>query len=444
MATPTGTDPHSPRVPPGWPGDDPTVPDEVGALGHAPRPERTRARRERATAVAPVPAADDGAAELDDANDVATGDTTGPDVVPTGRRGRRRSSAPPDDADDLVAGVQPAGRVLVVMVAALVLAMLVNADTLVERAERQPAGRERERSLAVWHPVQDISHALLIHRIRQLADWVVGDDEPAGVASDAVDGGGASGDDRGDGEPRPGAPADGDGDGEATSGGPAAAEVDLRTPTREDPLRLWVGGDSMAQVFGQSLVSASEATGLVEPTLHYEMASGLTRRDYYDWPRALNAAMADRDPDVVVVVFGVNDAQGIVLADGTPIQEVADPRWVVEYRRRVGALMDQLRADDRMVIWVRQPPMREPGYGARMALVNQAYADEAASRPWVTLVDPASVLGDPTGAYADVVTDAAGTPADVRQSDGIHLTAAGGELLAAQVLALVEAQGGPW
>jgi uncharacterized protein len=425
MATPTGTDPHSPRVPPGWPGDDPTVPEEVGALGHAPRPERTRARRERATAVAPVPAAD-AAAEV--AADVAADDAAAEIDDATG------------DTDDLVAGVQPAGRALVVMVAALVLAMLVNADTLVERAERLPVGRERERSLAVWHPVQDISHALQIHRIRQLADRVVGDDEPAGVASDAGDGRGASGDDRGDGEPLPGAPAGG----EATSAGPAAAEVDLRTPTREDPLRLWVGGDSMAQVFGQSLVSASEATGLVEPTLHYEMASGLTRRDYYDWPGALTAEVVDDDPDVVVVVFGVNDAQGIVLADGTPIQEVADPRWVAEYRRRVGALMDQLRADDRMVVWVRQPPMREPGYGARMALVNQAYADEAASRPWVTLVDPASVLGDPTGAYADVVPDAAGTPADVRQSDGIHLTADGGELLAAQVLALVEAQSGPW
>jgi hypothetical protein len=71
--------------------------------------------------------------------------------------------------------VQPAGRVLVVMVAALVLAMFLNADALVERAERKPLGRERDRALAVWHPVQDVSHALQLHRVRQFADWVAGE-----------------------------------------------------------------------------------------------------------------------------------------------------------------------------------------------------------------------------------------------------------------------------
>jgi hypothetical protein len=79
--------------------------------------------------------------------------------------------------DDLVAGVQPAGRVLVIIVAALVLAMLVNADALVERAERKPPGAERDRSLAVWHPVQDVSHVLQLDRLRQVTDWAVGDDD---------------------------------------------------------------------------------------------------------------------------------------------------------------------------------------------------------------------------------------------------------------------------
>ena len=49
------------------------------------------------------------------------------------------------------------------------------------------------------------------------------------------------------------------------------------------------------------------------------MASGLTRPDYYDWPAALAADLEATDPEVVVAVFGVNDAQGIVLPDGTPV-----------------------------------------------------------------------------------------------------------------------------
>jgi hypothetical protein len=167
------------------------------------------------------------------------------------------------------------------------------------------------------------------------------------------------------------------------------------------------------------------------------MASGLTRPDYYDWPRALATDLDAADPEVVVAVFGVNDAQGIVLPGGTPVPEVSDPRWSVEYRRRVGAVMDQLRDDGRLVLWVTQPPMHDPGFDARIDVVNQAFAAEAATRPWIVLVDPATVVGDANGAYADGLPDASGAPADVRRNDGIHLTDAGGELLATHVLGLL-------
>ena len=48
----------------------------------------------------------------------------------------------------------PAARVLLTMVLGLGLAALVNADALVERAERKPFGEARDRSLAIWHPVE--------------------------------------------------------------------------------------------------------------------------------------------------------------------------------------------------------------------------------------------------------------------------------------------------
>lgn len=380
-------DHHYAPVPPGWPGDDPTLPE--GGVAVADEPHGAGDRRQ-----------------------------AGDDLVAV------------DDDLDLVAGAQPAGRALVVMVLALVLAMLVNADALVERAERKPPGPGRDRSLAIWHPVQDVSHALQLHRIRQLADRLAGD-------------GGDHGDDR-EAAPlpsqhdtrRPGGAAPAEPAPPTTAAPDAAPEV--RTPTEDDPLRVWIGGDSMAELFGRSVVSAAEATGVVDPVLHYEMASGLTRPDYYDWPAALAADVDEHDPEVVVLVVGANDGQGIVAEDGTPVPEVADPRWAPEYRRRVGALMDQLRADGRLVVWVGQPPMREPGYAARLAVVNQAFADEAATRPWVVYVDPAPVVGDPAGGYVERRPGVDGVEQAVRRDDGIHLTEAGGELLAHHVLGVIE------
>ena len=102
--------------------------------------------------------------------------------------------------------------------------------------------------------------------------------------------------------------------------------------------------------------------------------------------------------------------------------------------------MDDLRADDRLVLWVLLPPMQDADYAARMAVVTQAVAAEAASRPWVVTVDAAASLADASGAFADTLPDAAGAPVDVRLDDGIHLTEAGAERLAAQVMEVLGAQ----
>jgi uncharacterized protein len=450
MTTPTGTGPpSSPRTPPGWPGDDPTVPDELGALGRRKaRPARPTPRRRRPAGrrlrpedeLAPRRRPDPGD-EPAAAGEREPEERPAPVVVEdadTGELDLDGRPVPPLPAIDPEAGTQPAGRVLVVMVAALLLAMLVNADVLVERAERKPLGPERDRELAVWHPVQDVSHALQLHRVRQLADWLAGNDDhhrggsPVPQATPETEAGREQAS-RAAGET--GATA-------ATEPPPtteAAGPPELRPPTAAEPLRLWVGGDSMAEIFGRSLVSQAEATGVITPTLHYEVSSGLVRPDYYDWPGALAEDLAAQDPDVVVTFFGANDGQGIVLPDGTPVQQVSDPRWTPEYRRRVGALMDQLRADDRLVVWLGQPPMRDAEFASRMALVNQAAMAEAATRPWVVYVDTAPLFGDPDRAFAELLPDASGNPTDMRQDDGIHLTRAGGDRLAAHVLDVVRA-----
>jgi uncharacterized protein len=445
MDTHTGSHPQRAPIPPGWPGDDPTLPNELATLGDLAPPRRRRPVEPVDDDATPEPDHERHAARADDHElDAGRADDDQPGVPEVSVHDPDVYDADDGDLDDdLIAGVQPAGRVLVVMVVALVLAMLVNADALVARAEGQAPGPGRDRSLAIWHPVQDVSHALQLHRVRDLAEAVVGDDEDEGADSDDDAAGeqrAPAGSEETPGTTEPGRPTGaGDEAGEGDGTGRAdTAVASLRTPTADNPLRVWIGGDSMAELFGRSLADRAAATGLVEPTVHYEMASGLTRPDYYDWPRALEADLDEVEPDVVVAVFGVNDAQGIVLPDGTPVPDVADPRWSREYRRRVGELMDQLRADGRLVVWVTQPPMREPGYGGRIAIVNQAVVAEAATRPWTVVVDPAPVVGDAAGAYAQALPDAAGAPIEVRRGDGIHLTTAGGDRLAAHVLTVIE------
>ncbi len=192
----------------------------------------------------------------------------------------------------------------------------------------------------------------------------------------------------------------------------------------------------MAQVFGESLVRLASETGVIEPTLDYRISSGLTRPDYFDWPAHLRAVLEREQPEVLVLVFGANDAQGIVTPEGEIYQPFEDG-WVAEYRRRVREVMDLVEGPDRLVVWVGQPIAASQEYSRRMARLNAIYAEEAAGRPGVVFVDSWSLFVDGSGQYSAYLPDEDGDIVLMRQDDGIHLTRAGGDRLAKAVLRVI-------
>ena len=96
-------------------------------------------------------------------------------------------------------------------------------------------------------------------------------------------------------------------------------------------------------------------------------------------------------------------------------------------------------AGERIVYWVGQPIMRSGSFSERMASVNAIYRDEAESRPWVRYVDAYAMFANDAGQYEAFLPGLDGRVQDMRQGDGIHLTRAGGDLLARHVLDLIEA-----
>lgn len=339
----------------------------------------------------------------------------------------------PDEDDDAPRGPLPAGRVLVVMLVGLLLAALLNADSLVEQAERKPFGWSRDVSLAVWRPVQGAAELLRVDRVRDSVDAALGHEDDGTpddfefpppdteVAVPPSDDGTGGGDD-----PAPGP---------TTS--TTVPEPELRTPTADEPLRVWIGGDSMSQVFGQSLQTMVDATGVMDDTLDYRISTGLTRPDYFNWPAHLDTEMPRLDPEVVVIMFGANDAQGMEV-DGQVFERLSEP-WTQEYRRRVAGTMDLLRADGRIVYWVGQPIMRDAAFSDRMAQLNEIFRSEAELRPWVRFVDSYSLFSSSSGSYEAFLPGVDGTVQDLRQGDGIHLSRQGGDLLARRVLDQIEA-----
>jgi hypothetical protein len=59
-----------------------------------------------------------------------------------------------------------------------------------------------------------------------------------------------------------------------------------RAISHDDPMRLWIGGDSLAGSFGPALGQMAGATGVVKATIDYKVSSGLADngiRDWYEW-----------------------------------------------------------------------------------------------------------------------------------------------------------------
>ena len=74
---------------------------------------------------------------------------------------------------------------------------------------------------------------------------------------------------------------------------------------------MLVVGDSDAGTFAPYLERLLDETGLVDVQLDYVVSSGLARPDFHDWPAHLRDTLSTSVPDVVIVTFGGNDAQGL-------------------------------------------------------------------------------------------------------------------------------------
>ena len=309
-------------------------------------------------------------------------------------------------------------QVTIVGVIALGLFTLMNASSLLRIVERQPFGWQRTIQVALVKPIDSLSHLLFLDRPRTAADDALGHEfGDAGAFDDLTT------------AAPPAATPD------ATSD--AAPATELPEPTAEDPLEIVVVGDSQAEILGQSMIDKAAATGVMEATLDFEFSSGLTRPDFFNWPAEIQQVVETTDPDVMVVVFGANDGQGMELDSG--VFQPGDPEWNAEYARRVDAVMTYLEQQGARVYWIGQPIARDAEYPAGLPLMNGIFEDVAADHPNTTVVSLYDLFADESGNYSDSLPGAGGEVVNMRNSDGIHMTRAGGDRAADAILAALEA-----
>lgn len=340
----------------------------------------------------------------------------------------------------------PAGKVLAVVLLSLGLASLLNVQSLRAAAERQPGGLTRDVALVLVWPLEGLSDVLGLDEPRLLVDRELlgrgqGGFTPQGAPVTGEAGGPPAGDAAGVIADQPALPVLAQLEAIPPEALAPAREAVDRQFSAADPLRIWVIGDSLTEQLGPALRDATATLPTADTQHDFHYSSGLTRPDFFDWHAQVAHLITEHDPDAWVVLLGGNDAQDIRTPEGRFVH-LGEPVWEATYRDRVGRLMDALTAAGRGVLWVGQPIMRDAEFDERMTYLNAIYAAEAAERPAVAFLATHARFATPEGRYADYLPAADGQLVLMRLSDGIHLTRAGGDRLAGDVLASLEAQWG--
>ena len=211
-----------------------------------------------------------------------------------------------------------------------------------------------------------------------------------------------------------------------------------RSPLTPDrPLRLWIGGDSLAGSLGPALGEKTAHTGVVAPTFDSRPSSGLASPSFFNWPEHATTEMARLNPEVVVFIMGTNDFS---FTESTRVDAQGVPEWRVSYARLVEQILGILGRNGRPVIWIGAPTLRDGEKDSGVRKVNEVAREVVERNADATYVDAYKLFSGLDGGYAATLPGVDGVPTRVRTSDGIHFTTKGAELLSAHVFALLDAR----
>jgi hypothetical protein len=308
----------------------------------------------------------------------------------------------------------PAYKGIFVLAFALLFAALLQAEGLRKQAQIQPAGFQRDLALRVTRPLVSVSRTLHLTTPRHELQVAIGreheDDVDTRVSLTLPPPAGPIARTPPRGHRRP------------------AAAKPLFTAAR--PLRVWVAGDSLAQIPGDALERVGGAVDVVG--VESRLSTGLARPDLYNWFTRIQQVPRLLHPDVAVFSFGADDAHDYMA--GAHVGPFGSPSWIAEYRRRVDGVTRELNAQGIYVVWLGLPIPDGPGFRKSFPVVNailegvaKAHAKRAA------YVDTWHLLDDFHGRYTAYLR-VHGKLTLMRLPDGVHYTQAAGDLVAAQLV----------
>jgi hypothetical protein len=214
---------------------------------------------------------------------------------------------------------------------------------------------------------------------------------------------------------------------------PSPTKPPLRKPTKEHPLRVYFGGDSLAGLPGILFARRGSRTGLMKVRTDYQVSSRLTYPHPINWPARLRAKVNAQHPNVGIFMIGANDP-GMPMTVKGRFTMYPQKAWLDEYQHRAETLMlVMLNHGVTRVYWVGLPVMPERNQTNQAKRLNKLFAAAAAKHSKVVYVD----------AFRLLATEKGGFIASLRSGDGVHFTTEGAWRIANAVWAAMKRDWSP-
>ncbi len=196
-----------------------------------------------------------------------------------------------------------------------------------------------------------------------------------------------------------------------------------RRPTRADPLRVVLAGDSVMAGLAPAVKAALEAAGTT--TVRFILTPSILRDPTvrFTW----NQQLTQFDPEVVVMFVGTWES-GVV--QGITKESVDAPGWQDHYEQTVlDPWIQLITSRGASVLWLGNPIVHNDDANHAFAALNAAFRALPSRWPAVSYLDTNPILNGAAPGYHDIIARPDGRVVRTRQTDGLHLCAPGAALL---------------
>lgn len=217
----------------------------------------------------------------------------------------------------------------------------------------------------------------------------------------------------------------------ATFASPAPVFIPVSSiHSRENPLRVFMFGDSQVFSLGSGLSRLAGRDSPVTVDFLAIHSSGFIRGDYYNWPTKLADTFREKPCEAAVMMLGMNDYQSFWNNRGE-IMKKGTPEWEDAYREKCRSLIDVALTYVPRLYWIGMPAVKNRSYDTNLAYIDSVQNSLVGEYSPDTLVRLSlrEVFPGTAKEYTDSITNGDGKSLKVMNDDGTHFTVEGGQVV---------------